>query len=536
MSLTAALVLMRAVSSAAPPKPRFDGPPPGIVPVEAKVSDILARWKSAVGTEPKGASIEDWTFEDNAAKGRERDVHSGTDYRETTTVGPVSYQYGRYQGQGWRQNENGLVVLLADVHKRDALSSAALRDPGNTTDVRVLGEVTQPEPAYVVEVAPQGGRKKWLFLSKSTGLLTRTELAFPDRRATVVEDDYRTTSGYTRSWHHVETDTFDVAHPSDWRLVTYETGVRLDPKELEIPGNARTLDEFPAGVSRVEIPSRFIDTDVIVRLNVNGRGLDFLLDSGSSEIVFDRKVTQELGLKPYYTSIGATAGVYVESQIVVPRIDVGQIAMTNVAASSLPFHYNASGDTKVVGLLGFDFIADAVIHVDYFHHKVFAIRPDAFSIDSLVEPIEIPVALDDGVPMTEARVGDALGSHFIIDTGADDILLFSEFARAHKADIIDVGYGKQVNRDLPSISASGVGGTFRILPIQLKSFHFARVNFINFLVWQVESAPSFEGEDADGLIGWEFLHLYDLYFDYRNGRLVLVKNEWMKKNQKPIKP
>src|ERR1700676_2808114 len=93
MSLAAAFVLMSAASFAAPPKPRFDGPPAGIVPTEAKIPEVLARWKSAVGVEPKGASIEDWTLPEKSVTGSEHDIHWGDDYREVTTIGPVSYQY-----------------------------------------------------------------------------------------------------------------------------------------------------------------------------------------------------------------------------------------------------------------------------------------------------------------------------------------------------------------------------------------------------------------------------------------------------------
>jgi predicted aspartyl protease len=536
LSMIAATTFIFANASAlAAPKPRFDEPPAEIVASASKIDDVMARWKKAAGSEPDGASVEDWTLEEHGMTGSQHNIFAGEDYREITTLGPVSYQSGRYKGQGWHQNENGLTVLLSGVHQRNAVSAAALREAANNANVRLLGEVAQPQPAYVVEVAPPGGRKKWLFLSKATGLLIRTELAFPDRRVTIVADDFRTTAGYTRAWHLFAYDTFSQANPSEWRLVKYDGGVALDPHVLDIPGNKRVLDQFPAGLTRVEIPSRFIGPDIIVRLNVDGRGLDFVLDSGASEIVFDQKVAMELGLTSYRTTIAATASTYVRSEIVVPRIEIGPLTMANVKASSLPFHYDAAGDTKVVGLLGFDFIADAVIHVDYVHRKIEAISPSAFQAERLAEAIEIPVALDDGVPMASARVGEALGSHFIIDTGASDIVIFSEFALAHKADIADVGGGKRINRNFPAVSAAGVGGTFRILPVQLKSFVFAHVHFLNFVIWRVEAAPSFEGEDADGLIGWEFLHYYDLYFDYRNGRLLLVKNEWLKKNEKPIK-
>src|SRR5476649_640138 len=57
--------------------------------------------------------------------------------------------------------------------------------------------------------------------------------------------------------------------------------------------------EFPPGVESVEIPSQFDGMHVIVRLTVNGRGLDLALDTGAPSITLDQQVANELGLTAF---------------------------------------------------------------------------------------------------------------------------------------------------------------------------------------------------------------------------------------------
>ncbi|MGI8737881.1 MAG: hypothetical protein DLM53_00405 [Candidatus Eremiobacter antarcticus] len=84
---------------------------------------------------------------------------------------------------------------------------------------------------------------------------------------------------------------------------------------------------------------------------------------------------------------------------------------------------------------------------------------DAFAVDTV---------LDDGVPFVSVQVGDATGDHFIIDTGANRGMIFSSFASAHPADIVE-GLGRQISAYVPFTSFQGVGGTIQIRPIQVKS-------------------------------------------------------------------
>jgi hypothetical protein len=127
--------------------------------------------------------------------------------------------------------------------------------------------------------------------------------------------------------------------------------------------------------------------------------------------------------------------------------------------------------------------------------------------------------------MVGARIGDSSGDYFAVDTGSDVVVVFSAFALAHPDDVADSDDSQTRDFYFPVVQASGVGGGLSLIPTQVKAFHFAGVGFQHFLVFKVRNAPAFEGEDSDGLIGYEFLKYFDVYFDYEHSLLMLQPNK-----------
>ena len=102
-----------------------------------------------------------------------------------------------------------------------------------------------------------------------------------------------------------------------------------------------------------------------MRLSIQGRWLDFLVDTGASGIVIDENVVRQLGLSTYgrYSS-GVNAGRYVGGSVLVPSVKIGDLSMTDVAMNTTP-HMRESDDefrggVKPVGLLGFDLTQHSV--------------------------------------------------------------------------------------------------------------------------------------------------------------------------------
>lgn len=522
MPAVAALALLASASSAG----SLEDPPSGLSQTQMTLTQVLQRYDQAAGKASHATREEQWRVSERGLTGTYAETASGDDYTATLTLGPFVTMAGRYRGQSWRQDENGLTILRQDIHQKTAISEKALdyaldhpQSPG--AGIALLGEATQPVDAYVVQIHPDGGRLVWLFFDAATGLIDREESVIAERRVVTQYDDFRTTGGGDEPWHHRVSDG-RPANDEEWTLTSLQLDKPVADATFVIPPDRRTLVEFPAGASVVHLPARIINGKVIVRLTVQGRGLDFLLDSGAGDIAFDADVASSLHLQTLGKATQEIAGQFDRSRAIVPEIRIGQLVMHDVVVSTIPFQSSPDISTRVVGLLGFDFFKDAVVRVDYERGTVDALNPAGFSPPT--SAVTLPVALDDGVPLVSATVGDDRGDHFILDTGSAYTIIFSGFAADHPAAVADQGGGTAETRVGMGVSARGVGGQIRLVPTELKMFRFAGTDFEYFKAYVTIAARALEREDEDGLIGVPTLQRFVVYFDYPRQRVALIRN------------
>jgi predicted aspartyl protease len=505
-----------------------DQAPPNIEPTQTSLAAVLRHFKTAQGKSDKEFSSysQDWRVVERGLEGTYREVGLSEDYSAAMILGPFVTRAGRRHGQSWSQNENGLTIKRQGIHQRTDISERALEyalehpeSPG--PGVRLLGQSSSSEGAYVIELKPPGGRLEWLFFDQKTGLVVREEEVVAERRETTTYDDYRPVDGQNIAWHFHSSDGRPL-NDGDWTLTSMAHDVKIAASDLDIPPDARRLVEFPAGTSRVRLPAQIVRGRIYVRITVDGRGLDFLLDSGASGIALDSTVASELHLPTLGKATQTIAGTFDRSKAVVPLIRVGDLSMRNVVVSTLPFEANTLVSTKIVGLLGFDFLDSAVIRIDYEHGTVDAMDPSQFTPPDNAKAFN--VALDDGVPFCSAVLGNQRGEHFLLDTGSSFVVVFSEFANEHPSAVADMGGGRAERIASPDFHGIGVGGNVQQLPVEVSDLQFGGVDFGRQMIYLTHSARALEGEDEDGLIGSPILQYFNVFLDYGRGRVLLQKN------------
>ena len=491
------------------------GPAAGEPPfASSPLATILANVDAASGTEPPGVSVEDWALSAYGLTGTEHVVRGADDLRVMTTLGPFLDQEGRYRGQAWRQNANGVTVLLSkNGAGRPSVTSqtflGALRERAHLRLAGTLGSGAATD--YVLEDAAMHRR---IVVDGRAWLPVRVVLELPGRRVVFTADGFQTHDGYRMPAHIHARDSLSPKNDIDWRLTGFRSNADDARAELAIPGSDRPLALFPRGVSRVELPAHFIGPHVILRATVDGAPLDVLLDSGSSETALDTAAVRALGLREYGNSVEIAAGKYAQSRIFVPELRLGRLTLRNLAASSLPFDFKPRPGVRALGLVGFDLFADAVIHVDYQHQRVEAIAPRAFHPGALRDAAVLPVSIDDGVALTPLRI-DGNEARFVLDTGSPDAVVFAAFARAHA----------ELQATASVEKAGGIGGSLRLAPVQLTSLDFAGQSFGDFGVQEALDPTAFETSGADGLMGYQFMRLFDWYFDEAGGAAYATPNE-----------
>lgn len=542
--LLAAFLLTPPVTASADLDTRT-GPPQGISTTTATLANVMALNAKAMGKPLTSFStrIEEWSINGGGFESTSRTVWSGKDFKTVEHRGPFVDQEGRIGGVRWELNENGILVIMGGVHQETehfetAVEAARAGSPGS--DVTLLGEVSSPVAAYVVEIRPAGDPPTWLFFDKSSGLVVRRESVFDGVRTTTLYKDFRTVNGATVAGT-VGTTNGDTATDETSTLTSLKVNAPVPPSELNLPAGRTDLVQFPPGVTSVQlpvdmplnsssrilldrdmyIPSVAFKRDIIVRIFINGRGLDFVLDSGSSGILIDKDIASQLGLKRYGASGQTLEGQADESRVIIPEMHIGELVMKNIVADSVGFSAQEGDTEKVVGLLGFDFIASVGLKVDWDARQV-----TAFPRGTIHMPdtgVTVPLQLDDFIPDVSVAVGDSVGEHFILDTGSGDIVFFPSFVSGHPADVRDQGLGHEIQIFLPELYLGVVGGIAKAYPVQVKRIHFG-IPFREFLAVAIDPHSHFQFQDTDGLIGFPILHYFNLYFDYQNSRIVLETN------------
>jgi len=183
------------------------------------------------------------------------------------------------------------------------------------------------------------------------------------------------------------------------------------------------------------------------------------------------------------------AGTFAFTRVIAPTVQVGTITMHDVVMGTVPLDTYEGENDRVVGLLGYDFIAGTSLRITYgdalTSGVVDAIRPDVFMPPPLAAAA-MPIRLNQQVPVGHVGIGDAASDDFVVDTGAEaPIILFDRFVKAHPDAVADRGIGTGFDPDQSAVF--GVGGRVRIVPLRLSSFRFADLDFKNFIVLRAEN-------------------------------------------------
>lgn len=451
------------------------------------------------------------------------EFHRGIDYKVEWQDSLFYGEYGRFEGHLWDQNPNGLTT----IHEQPLGNERAM--PTKVTVTRVA----QPLNAWKESTLNPLGFGRVRYVDPSTFRVLRVEAIARTGVITTDYDDFRTVSGYTQPYHW-KRDNKANKITSEGHVVALDVR-EVSDADLAIPPS-KPFVSFPQGKESVEIPSTFAFGDVILRVMVGGRGLDFVLDSGSAGIAIDGDVAKELGLKmsPGFSTV--TAGRYNTKEAVIPDMRVGDLVMHNVAVETIPFafdfaplpfatgKYGSMGRLTLVGLLGYDFIRSLGLTIDYMHHRLTAF-PAGKYIPPVMTPESdiLPIRLGDYVPEITATINGAVAEHVAVDTGASgaDLMLFDYFALRYP-DAVSPRVAMRLN-NLEYVP-HGIGGGFESKALQLKEVDIGRYHLPNTDALQITSARKFQF-NIDGLVGSGFLQRFTVGFDYAGGKMYLVHNE-----------
>ena len=447
-------------------------------------------------------------FTTSGAAGTETLLRAGDDFREIDDSGPLHRERGRYHGQDWHQNANGQTVLEQP-------------DPGNGKRddiVTTVARVTKPIDAFALRALNQVGSGTVTYIDPATDRVVREDRIEPAQTTVFAFDDFRSVDGYTTAWHWTRSD----GHPEndgDYR-VTSITPRSVAPNEVAIADPRRRLVEFPAGKTSVDLPVHMVGNNFIVRVTIAGRGFDFLLDTGTPNIQLDESVARGLGLTPLRSMSSSDFGGRVtEAAIVIPQAQVGDLRMHDIVALTIPRFPGGEAGTRIVGILGFDFVAELLLRLDYERERATAFDPAGTQLPALAGATTLSIRLRDQLPLTDVTVNGALGERFSVETGSDGALVVgSYFARHFSKAIVDLGAGVGYSTGMVD-----PGGFIPMQPFQVADLRIGTRRVRSFFALLMTGRVQPE-EGNDGSIGNAILRDFTVWLDYPDSQIVLVPN------------
>lgn len=270
----------------------------------------------------------------------------------------------------------------------------------------------------------------------------------------------------------------------------------------------------------ITIPVKVVRSMLLVPVNVNGKQLTFILDSGGgSGFLLDEKAANKLNLVSEGEQITSGAGDSRVSLRLVRDLDIefAGIHSFNAAAGVTDLSTVSQYlGTPVDGLLGANVFLSSIILVDYCRREIQVISPESFSVPRRQATI-IPTASVAGHFAAYVTIhfaaGKQLNGMFLLDTGAGPVqigITRDEAERAHLKDAME-------HTAIPAL-----GGEFRATVFRAERMKIGNVTVLNVSIHAAENTAGAmaRGEYA-GIVGGEFFRRFITIFDMPHRRLIL---------------
>lgn len=283
---------------------------------------------------------------------------------------------------------------------------------------------------------------------------------------------------------------------------------------------------FPqSGKAPIEVPFEFVANQIIVQAKIGGRGpFNMLIDTDTDPSAIDSATAKELGLDVGAKGSVATGGG-TEKNVVyptrLPTVEVGALTARDVGAATIDLKQLSDRIGKPIqGVLGFSFLKDRIIQIDYPNLKIRFFAESPYPRISLapntVNTIAFPFRREDGDVIIDSVFINNEKMRATLDTGSS-----SSFTLTPEAVAI-LRLDEQADDGGKASTSVGYNGEFANKPGLLKSVRLGR--------FALESVPATfwlpnTGHDKKTYqvnIGNAFFEDFILTFDFR-GKMVVFE-------------
>jgi len=420
---------------------------------------------------------------------------------------------------------------LSGFSKRDAEFYLPLKFRETYPNATFKGGEKLSEHETLVLEAPAAGNLKRYYFDKQTGLLLRTETRNSSGKAldSVDYDDYRMVDEVQEpfSIRLVDSDGTDfniklseVQHNVLINDVSFEKPEKQS-RDAAAPNTPRAKPEvhLTGGVS-TKIPYVMDDNgNELLKVSVNNSPpLNFTIDTGSDVFaILTARQAKNLGLVPrnnYKVGIAANIGEIEAATIPSANLTMPGVEALNQRIEVIISEESVDNESKIDGVLGFQFLKRFIVEIDYEAHTLSLFGPDKYQYKGTGQVI--PIKIKDGSPMIRLKMtttsGKSIEDYFEVDNGMGATLLLRTPA-VKKYGLLSETQTIQAPIDIEA------GGEYKRKFGRLRSVQLGRYIIENPTVSLSENV---EGEG--GIIGEEILRRFKVIFDFSHHRMILEPN------------
>jgi Aspartyl protease len=227
-------------------------------------------------------------------------------------------------------------------------------------------------PVYAIEVAKEGSNPTTLFLDQNNYLVVASsydiDTTSGDVKASakvpvsIEYSEYRPTAGTLVPFKQVQFS--NSKQVSQLELSSVNAATAVDEGLFNRPSNGTAYR-----VSRpVSVPFDYSQREIVIKGRINGsEELEFLLDTGASDTIIDRRVAAEHYLTKFgQYDIAAMSGMVTARSSSIKRMELGNLLMNDVPARILDLSAQSRQMGKqIAGIIGTNVISKFLVTLDY---------------------------------------------------------------------------------------------------------------------------------------------------------------------------
>lgn len=445
-----------------------------------------------------------------------------------------------YDGAAVWRSIDGQVHELPEVQAKAVLEQeerlpsmlSRFRQPGYTFSL--AGRTTYRQmPVFAVEVAHEGSPAVTFFIDQHNYLAVGSSCQGTDPETGAASSlaadysEYRPAGGTLVPFKQVR--YVDDKPVSETMLDSVAFNVPIEEARFHRPGQAPAMHLARPETVEVE----YSHGELIMKVALNdGEPLDFLVDTGASDTIVDRRAAAEHYLDKQGTISISAASAAVPMQVSqIRRLAMGNLVLNDVPALILDLSPQSRQlGRRVSGIIGHTVLSQFVVTIDYGKPAITFTDSAAYRL-----PEEAAVApfLDRRGPLIKAVLNGVDEQTFLIDTGAAFNHLPAEAARRHlkgQAQHFTEGTGldgKPVRLGTVTVDEVDVAGQ----KVKSVSFTYAASGAHRSVPAPARELGGFFQTTNLGILGNPFWQNFITTLDYKFKRLILKPNQALRSRQ-----